>query len=82
MRTLWSVYRVLRVLLFIYGVSNALLRSRWLRVALVVMRMLQKRRVRNVRRAAAIEFVDGSDAAIYRREGWRRIRIRDAATHR
>lgn len=79
MRTLRVIYRTLRVVFLIYGLVNGLMKSRIWAVAFALVRMLvgRRRRVRNVRRRAAIEFVDGSEPAIYRRQGWRRIRIED-----
>ncbi|MCL6453093.1 MAG: hypothetical protein K6T78_05595 [Alicyclobacillus sp.] len=77
MRTLRTVYRLIRWGLLAYGFVNAVLRSRWFAVLLAMLRMLAKRRLRPARRVAAFQFVDGSEPAIYRRAGWRRIPIRE-----
>ncbi|QSO49455.1 hypothetical protein [Alicyclobacillus mengziensis] len=75
MRTIRLVYRVIRLFLTIYGAWNALAKSRSFAVVMALIRILRRRRVRSVKRAAALTFVDGSEPAIYRREGWRRITL-------
>lgn len=77
MRTLRSFYRVLRILLFVYGFWNTLLRSRWFAIMLAVVRIVRKRRARDRQPTAALKFVSAREPAIYHREGWRRIRIRE-----
>lgn len=66
------IYRIVKVLLFVFGFSNALLRSRWLTVGLALWRLLGRNRVRPVYPSATVMFVDGSEPAIYRRLGLRK----------
>lgn len=75
MRTIRLAYRVIRLFLMMYGAWNALAKSRSFAVAIALIRILRRQRVRGVNRAAALTFVDGSEPAIYRREGWRRITL-------
>lgn len=80
MRTLRFAYRAVRILLMVYGFWNALLKSRWWTVSVAIYRMLRRRRnVRNTKRVAAVQFVNGGEPAIYRRTGWRRLRIENGS---
>ncbi|QSO53891.1 hypothetical protein JZ785_08880 [Alicyclobacillus curvatus] len=75
MRTIRMAYRVIRLFLTLYGAWQALTKSRSFAVAVALIRVLRRQRVRSVKRTAALKFVDGSEPAIYRREGWRRITL-------
>ncbi|KPV45306.1 hypothetical protein [Alicyclobacillus ferrooxydans] len=75
MRTIRSMYRLVRFMLLIYGTVNAILKSRGFVVVMALLRMLMRRRVRSVRKTAALTFVDGGEPAIYRRQGWRKLTL-------
>ncbi|WP_026975323.1 hypothetical protein [Alicyclobacillus contaminans] len=69
-----TVYRALKLTLFLYGLTTALLRSRWLTVVVALWQMLRRRRVRPVKPTATVVFVNASEPAIYRRRGVRKLR--------
>lgn len=74
MDTVRTLYRLIRTLLMLYGLWTALLRSRWLAVCIALWSLFRRDRVRPVVPTATIAFVNGSDPAIYRRIGWRKLK--------
>lgn len=74
MRMIRMVYRLVRLFLLLYGVWTTIMRSRWLAIALAVFRLWRRRRAKKAKRTAALQFVHAGDPAIYKRQGWRRIK--------
>jgi hypothetical protein len=68
-----TTYRVIKLLMFVYGLWTAIMRGRWLAVGIGLWQILRKRCVRPVRPTANILFVNASEPAIYRRTGLRRL---------
>ncbi|WP_029420636.1 hypothetical protein [Alicyclobacillus macrosporangiidus] len=71
-----AVYRTAKWLLMLYGLWQAVLRSRWLTLAIALWRMLGGKPRRDAGRVAVITFADAGEPAVYRRLGWRSIRSR------
>lgn len=82
MRLLRTLFRLARLLFVAYGMWEAFLRSRWVTVGFALWKILKRRRARNVKRAAALTFINGSEPAIFRRIGWRRVLPRRARNFR
>jgi hypothetical protein len=76
MGRLRAMYRTAKWLLMLYGLWQAVLRSRWLTLAIALWRMLGGRPPRPAGRVAVIRFAEAGDPAVYRRLGWRSIRPR------
>ena len=76
MRTVLGIYRAIRLGLTLYGLWAAFLRGRWLTIVLAIWRLLRRRELRPVVATAELRFVDGSEPAIYRRAGWRKLVLR------
>jgi len=76
MRTLRIIIQVIKVFAYVYTIFAALSRSRWFVVGLGLWRLLRKTPRSDVKRVAAIKFVNGTDSAIYRRKGWRKLKVR------
>lgn len=68
----WA-YRVVKALIVMYALLSALLRSRWFTIGFMLWRVLRRKPIVNVRKAAVIQFANASEPAIYRRKGWRKI---------
>jgi hypothetical protein len=73
MDTIRALYRIFKWAMVLYGLWTALLRSRWMAIAVALWRILSRRRVRPVKPTAAVVFVDASEPAVYRRVGWRKL---------
>jgi hypothetical protein len=73
MGTMRALYRIVKWAMVLYGLWTTLLRSRWIAVAMALWRLLCRNRIRAVKPAAAVVFVNGSEPAIYRRVGWRKL---------
>ncbi|MCL6515357.1 hypothetical protein [Alicyclobacillus sp.] len=71
-----AAYRTVKWMLTLYGLWQAVLRSRWLTLTLALWRLLGGRPRRAADRVAVITFADGGEPAVYRRQGLRAIRSR------